>query len=63
MKVKVIFKMAKEPFDAIGCMWYFGIVQVVEHIGQSSFNGQVRTPQQLMCVPIPSRLVVICFLL
>ena len=63
MKVKVIFKMAKEPFDAIGCMWYFWIVQVVEHIGQSFFYGQVRTPQQFMCVPISSRLVVICFLL
>ena len=32
MKVKVIFKMAKEAFDAIGCMWYFRIAQVVEHI-------------------------------
>ena len=63
MKVKVIFKMAKEPFDTISGMWYFRITQVVEHIRQSSFDGHVRTPQQFVCVPIPSCLMVICFLL
>lgn len=63
MKVKMVFEMAKEPLYTIGCLRYFGIIQIVEHVGQGSFDGEIGPSQQFMGVPIPVGLLVICFLL
>ena len=55
--------MAEEAFDAISGGRYLGVAQVMEHIGQSSFNGEIRTPQQLMSIPIAAGFLVVCFFL
>lgn len=42
VQIKVGLQVTEEAFNAIGGSWYFGIGQIVKHIGQGSFDRQVR---------------------
>lgn len=63
MQVEVILQVAEESFNAIGRGWYLGIYQVVEHVRQSPLDSVVRTPQQFVRVPVPTRDWIISLLL
>lgn len=63
VQVQMIFQMAKEALDTISGGRYFGIGQIMEHVGKSPFDGEVRTPEKLMGVPVAARLFTEGFLL
>ena len=46
--------MREEAFNAVGRGRDLWIGEVMEHIGQRSFNGKIRTAQELMGVPVPA---------
>ena len=45
MQVEMILQVTKVPFDTISAGWYIRIVEVMEHVGQSSLDGEIGTPQ------------------
>ena len=55
VQVQVVFQVREESFNAVGGGRNLWIGQVVKHVGQGSFDGKVRTPQQLMGVPVTAR--------
>ena len=54
--------MAKEALDAIVGIGYLGVGNVVKHIGQGPFDGEVASPEELVCVPVAPRILVEGFL-
>lgn len=35
--VQMIFQVAEKPFDAVGCIRYFGIPYVMKHVSKARF--------------------------
>jgi hypothetical protein len=42
MQVKMVFQVSEIAFNAVSCRWYFAIVEVMEHVRQSSVDGKIR---------------------
>ena len=55
--------MRKETFNAVGSGGNLWIGEVMEYVQQRSLDGEVRTPQQLMCVPVAAHRFMEGFLL
>lgn len=41
VQIEMVFQMTEESFDTIRGRGYFRIVQIMKHVGQGPFDGQV----------------------